>query len=90
MNESKKIAIAFDDNALEILQNVYPELRNAAVNIAIKMLARDPIYKKYFCMNCEQTEDEIIEDLSTAETTTPAQQTNNTSQPAVQTWDDFI
>ena len=50
MGMAEKIAIAFDDQAREILENIYPELRNAAVNIAVKMLARDPIYKKYFCI----------------------------------------
>jgi len=89
MSQVEKIAIAFDEQAREILNNIYPELRNAAVNIAVKMLAKDPMYHKYFCIECENiTNDEAVnpEQLSDSR----QQTTNNTSPAAVQTWDDFI
>jgi len=89
----EKIAIAFDENARDILNNIYPELRNAAVNIAVKMLAKDPMYKKYFCMNCE---DEVIEDAveleqlgNSGQQTTHNAAGNTVAQPA-QDWSDWM
>jgi len=89
MSQVEKIAIAFDEQAREILNNIYPELRNAAVNIAVKMLAKDPMYHKYFCIECENiTDDEAVNPEQLGDS---RQQTiNNTSPAAVQTWDDFI
>ena len=91
MNE--KIAIAFDEQSKEILNNIYPELRNAAVNIAVKMLAKDPMYLKYFCSNCEATEEEIteLENLATASAAPANQAAAQQPQQAsnVVTWDEF-
>ena len=91
MNE--KIAIAFDEQSREILNNIYPELRNAAVNIAVKMLAKDPMYLKYFCSNCEATEEEIAElenltNTNQAPASAPAAQAPQQASNVV-TWDEF-
>ena len=92
MNE--KIAIAFDEQSREILNNIYPELRNAAVNIAVKMLAKDPMYLKYFCSNCEATEEEIaeLENLTNDNNNTASQAAAQPQQPQannVVSWDEF-
>jgi len=88
MNE--KIAIAFDEKSREVLNNIYPELRNAAVNIAVKMLAKDPMYKKYFCTNCEADNEDTVEleQLDKQQTTTTNQQPA-TAQNNVVSWDEF-
>ena len=89
MNE--KIAIAFDEKSREILNNIYPELRNAAVNIAVKMLAKDPMYKKYFCINCETEDDDTVEleQLDKQQTTTTKTQPAAAPQNNVVSWDEF-
>ena len=90
MNE--RIAIAFDEKSREILNNIYPELRNAAVNIAVKMLAKDPMYKKYFCINCETVDEDAVdlEQLENQQTTTAKQQSASVVQNNQPGWDDFI
>lgn len=89
MNE--KIAIAFDEKSRDILNNIYPELRNAAVNIAVKMLAKDPMYKKYFCINCEnvETEDALLELDELNNTGTQPQAPAATNTANVVSWDNF-
>ena len=87
---AEKIAIAFDDQAREILENIYPELRNAAVNIAVKMLARDPIYKKYFCVNCDELQEtDDATDLENLESNNQKAQNAQSQQAAVVSWDAF-
>ena len=89
---AEKIAIGFDEKSLEILNNTFPELRNAAVNIAVKMLAKDPMYKKYFCIDCDTVE--VDEEISDLESMDSSNTSNNaaapvSTQPAVTSWDEF-
>ncbi len=93
MSQIEKIAIAFDAQAREILNNIHPELRNAAVNIAVKMLAKDPMYKKYFCIKCDDIEVENAvepEQLGNSN----SQNTNKVNTPVTaqptQDWSDWI
>lgn len=89
---AEKIAIGFDEKSLEILNNTFPELRNAAVNIAVKMLAKDPMYKKYFCIDCDDiVADEEISDLESMDNSNASSNAAApaSAQPAVTSWDEF-
>ena len=89
---AEKIAIGFDEKSLEILNNTFPELRNAAVNIAVKMLAKDPMYKKYFCIDCDDTvADEEISDLESMDNSNASSNAaaHASAQSAVTSWDEF-
>ncbi len=93
MNE--KITIAFNDKAKEILKNIYPEMRNAAVNVAVMMLAKDPMFAKYFCMECDEQQAE--EQQTTLENIDNSNSNNNNQQPRASVeapvnalaWDEF-
>lgn len=49
MADTNKINVVLDEEALEILGAVSPELRNSAIIVALKMFKNSSIYKKYFC-----------------------------------------
>ena len=89
MNE--KVAIAFDEQSKEILNNIFPELRNAAVNIAVKMLAKDPMYSKYFCIECDDNQNDLTDiseiDDNNANRATAAQPAASANK--VVSWDEF-
>lgn len=89
MNE--KITIVFNDKAKEILKNIYPEMRNAAVNIAVTMLAKDPMFSKYFCINCEEESEEEAATLDSVDEINkkPTPSSNNNNAPEVMAWDNF-
>ena len=65
-SKNNKISIILDEESLEILGAVSPELRNSAIIVALKMFKNSSIYKKYFCVSddCKESSDseEIIEE----------------------------
>ena len=84
-----KVNFTLDDRATELMENVSPELRNAAVILAIKMFSKSSVYKNYFCTNCEEIEDD--EDINDP-LANSSKSTNDTSQVATTptvSWDQF-
>lgn len=66
MADTNKINVVLDEEALEILGAVSPELRNSAIIVALKMFKNSSIYKKYFCVLEECKENDVEENIEGA------------------------
>lgn len=62
-SKNNKISIILDEESLEILGAVSPELRNSAIIVALKMFKNSSIYKKYFCVSEECKESDSEENI---------------------------
>ena len=90
---SQQVKFTLDKGTIDVMERVPPELRNAAIIVAVKMFSKSSIYKKYFCEDCVQMEDEEVYDvdLPVSNSNEPNAYTSTATpenQPVVN-WDTF-
>jgi len=68
MSQNNKITILVDEETIDLMQRMYPELISAGFNVAIKKFAETKEFQKYFLrkehrneIQTEETDEEIPE-----------------------------
>ena len=74
----QQATVVFDQETQEILNSVYPEMKNALVNLAIKRFSKEPEFVEYFLMK------ELRGNVEVQETVAQVSQPTQSSQPTQQ------
>ena len=77
----KQSPIVFDSEVKEILNNTYPEMINALVNISIKKFAKTSEYKNYFLIKDYRESFEVQEEQEEVQIEAPVSQPQPQPEP---------
>ena len=98
-NESVSITVILDKKSYEIIEKISPELRNAAILVALKSFSTTDVCKEFFYIknedeNVEEEKKDILNTgdvLASSSTKSANSQPNNTvaANVAVASWDAY-